>query len=162
MQLCGPWIKFTHALSQEIVPSGLDCSESVRSCLTVSADWQLSEVKHTHMPQNPNLIDTGHIRPEWKLNWTERNCNDLDWRSRTHCRGIRQPRCKMKRQRINSVTAVYPRNSYLGSQWDEESIPACIGWKAQKPHENGWHKSIDQIYIFMSSPSDIWWNLEFQ
>lgn len=73
------------------------CSESVWSCLTVSADRQLSEVKHTHLPQNPNMIDTDHNEAEWKLNWTEINQIDSDLRGRTSCRGITQTRHKMTR-----------------------------------------------------------------
>lgn len=64
------------------VLSGPCCSESVWSCLTVSADRRLSEVKHTHLPPDAEVIDTGQIRAEWRLNWTDRM--DRSWRARTH------------------------------------------------------------------------------
>lgn len=82
------------------VPSGLCCSESVWSCLTVSADRRLSEVKHTHPPPDAKVIDTGHIGAEWRLNWTDRM--DRSWRARTH-RGVPGGR-KVTRELIQSCS----------------------------------------------------------
>lgn len=103
----------------------LYCSESVWSCLTVSADRQLSEVKHTHLSLHPSMIDTDHISAQWKLNWTEMKQIDLKWRSRDLQVNPTHP---LKRgERVNSFEDIYPLNSYSWSQWDEESIPTCTG-----------------------------------
>lgn len=131
------------------------CSETVWSCLPVSADRRLSEVKHTHLPQSHTVIDTGHIRAKWILNWTERNRIDSDWRGRSCHGGITQSRRTMTRKRIRSVMVLYPLNSYPGSQWDDESIPACNGFLTHryshvcslKPRLNRW---------FCKTPGQSW------
>ena len=118
----------THTLRTEMVPSvpsGPNCSESVWSCLTVSADRRLSEVKHAHLPQNPNVIDTDHIKAKWKLNWTEINRTDSDRRGTT--RFTQPPLQDDKIKEFFSHSLLI--HSYSGSQWGGESIPACTGWK---------------------------------
>lgn len=77
----------TQGRSGTLVQSGPCCSESVWSCLTVLAIRRLSEVKHTHLPQNLNMINTDRNRAEWKLDLTEMNQIDSEGEGRTRFRG---------------------------------------------------------------------------
>ena len=123
----------THTLRTEMVPSvpsGPNCSESVWSCLTVSADRRLSEVKHAHLPQNPNVIDTDHIKAKWKLNWTEINRIDSDWRGTTR---FTQP--PLQDDKIKEFVQSRYFNSFL--------FRVPVGWREYPSMHwvegNGWH-----------------------
>lgn len=48
------------------IPSGPLLQRASLKLLTVSADRRFFEVKRTHLPQNPNMIDTDHNQDELK------------------------------------------------------------------------------------------------
>lgn len=73
---------------------------SLWSHLTGPADRGLSEVKLTYLPPSARAVDTGHVRAQWRLNWTESNQIDGSWRAGTH-RRVQTSR-KMTREFIRS------------------------------------------------------------
>lgn len=62
--------------------------------LTVSVGRWFFEVKRTHLPQNPNMIDTDRNQDELRWNWTKMNWTDSEMRGRACFRGASQTHCQ--------------------------------------------------------------------
>lgn len=99
-----------------LVSGGSYCSESVWSCLTVSADRWLSEVKHTHICHRTSMgsiqITTGLNENLIELKWAKLIQNQ---EAELVSGKSRRPRRKITRWRMRSGIVVYPLKSFQGS-----------------------------------------------